>query len=78
MFTDGRTDRRRTDARLIAIVPEPFGRGIKGQKRERTTNNITYGGQHLPVFISFNVYNFCWRESRAHDKYRIDSFTLDR
>ena len=28
MFTDGRTDRRRTDARLIAISPEPFGRGI--------------------------------------------------
>ena len=29
MFTDGRTDRRRTDARLIAISPEPFGQGIK-------------------------------------------------
>ena len=29
MFMDGRTDRRRTDARLIAISPEPFGRGIK-------------------------------------------------
>ena len=25
----GRTDRRRTDARLIAISPEPFGWGIK-------------------------------------------------
>ena len=74
MFTDGRTE-----ARLIGISPEPFGREIKRteERRERTTNNITYGGQHLPVFISFNVYNFCWRESRAHDKYRIDGFTLD-
>ena len=32
MFTDGRTGRRRTDARLIAISPEPFGRGIKIDK----------------------------------------------
>ena len=29
MFMDGWTDRRLTDARLIAISPEPFGRGIK-------------------------------------------------
>ena len=29
MFTDGRTDRQRTDARLIAISPELIGRGIK-------------------------------------------------
>ena len=29
MYTDGRTDGRRTDARLIAISPEPIGRGIK-------------------------------------------------
>ena len=28
MFTDGRTDEQRTDFRLIAISPEPFGRGI--------------------------------------------------
>ena len=26
--TDGQTDRRRTDARLIAISPQPFGREI--------------------------------------------------
>ena len=32
MFTDGRMDGwtdRQTDARLIAISPEPFGRGMK-------------------------------------------------
>ena len=29
VLTDGRTDRRQTDARLIAISPEPFGLGIK-------------------------------------------------
>ena len=27
----GRADRRRTDARLIAIYPEPFGRGDKNE-----------------------------------------------
>ena len=27
MITDGRTDERRTDVRLIAISPEPSGRG---------------------------------------------------
>ena len=47
LWTDIRTDRWRTDARLMAISPEPFGWGIK--RRKKNPPGLDY------VFTSFST-----------------------